>query len=242
MKEEIINNTKIKEEIFKKIESGELSMKPKLFFYFKIGVLLLSIFTALVVSSFLISYMLYSLRIGGQLYLLSYGSKGIYEFFMIFPWFVLVLDILLLFLIDWLIKSFRFGYNSPIIYLFLGTFMLITILGSLINFTIFNKAMMFRAEYNSLPIVSNYYNGIRRSHSKQGTFRGIVKSIEGNTFVLMHDDYDDDSIDDQVTVIMPEGLNLGKLIVEGDNVFLAGEIGTTSIVRAYGLTKIDKLD
>lgn len=239
---ETYNSIDVKSKVLEKIESGQVKMTPKLYFYFKIAVALAMIFSALLLSSFLISYIIYSLRIGGRIYLLSYGARGIYEFFMIFPWFVLVIDILILFFIDWLMKGFSFGYKSSIIFLFLGTFVLITVLGSLINFTIFNRAMMFRAEYNNLPVLSSYYDGIRRSHSRSGVFRGFIKSVGEGSFILVHDDYDDDTIDGQIMVILPPNSNISGIIKVGDEVFVAGDISTTSQIWAYGVSKITKLD
>lgn len=234
----IKSNIDIKDAVFKKIECGEVSMRPKSFFYFKIALLLGSILFALIISSFLISYIIFSIRAGGQIYLLGYGTRGIYEFFMIFPWVILVIDIALLFFIDWQLKNFRFGYNSPIIYLFLGTFVVMTILGSLINFTSFHRGMMYRAENRKLPIAGELYGGLRRSHSSSGLFRGLVQSVEGNIITIIHNDYDSDLDDGLVRVIAPSGIDLSSMIKIGDEVFVAGDATTSSQIRAYGITKI----
>ncbi|MFZ2522260.1 MAG: hypothetical protein WAX44_00230 [Minisyncoccia bacterium] len=233
---------KMKDEVLKKIESGQVSMKPKSFFYFKVILLFLLIFIGLVVSSVLISYILYSIKISGQLNLFSFGTRGIYEFILIFPWLVLILDIFVLMFVDWLIKSFRLGYNSPIIYLFLGTFMLMTLLGSLVNLTSFNRALMYKAETQNLPLVNNYYGSIRRSHSSRGIYRGVVESVKGNTFVLLHTDYDGDSSYGPIVIEISEELSQKSLIKVGDEVFVAGNVSTTSQVKAYGISKIVKLD
>ncbi len=242
MNEQTINNLKIKEEVLKKIESGEVNMRPKSFFYLKVILFFLTLFIGLVVSSVLISYILYSLRISGQLNLFSFGAKGIYEFIMIFPWLVLILDVFVLLCVDWQLKSFRFGYNSPIIYLFLGSFMLMTIFGSLVNFTSFNKAIMFKAEVENLPVIKNYYGSIRRSHSSRGIFRGVVESVKDNTFVLLHTDYDGGNSYGSIVIEISEELSKKSLIKAGDEVFVAGSISTTSQVKAYGVSKIIKLD
>jgi hypothetical protein len=234
----------IKNEVLKKIETGQIYMKPKSFYYFKIILLILSAFFGLIISALLLSYIFYSIRIGGYLYLLGFGTRGVYEFIMVFPWLLLVLDVVILIFVDWLIKSFKFGYNSPVIYLFLGTFMLMTIFGSLINFTSFNRAMMYRAEVKKdLPVGGSYYGSIRRSKSSEGIFRGVIQSVgPDNSIVLMHSDFDGDNTYSPLMVFLPEALK-GKLLLEiGDEVFIAGEISTTSQVKAYGISKIYDID
>lgn len=239
MKEQnIIQNSDLKNAVFKKIDCGEVSMRPKSYFYFKIALTIFVIFVTLIISALLLSYMLFSLREGGHIYLLGFGIKGFYEFFMLFPWVILVIDIALLMFLDWLLKGFRFGYNSPIIYLFLGTFVFITLFSSLINYTSFHRSIMYRAEDRRLPIASGFYDGLRQSHSKYGIFRGVVSSIEGNTFTIMHYDYDYPSNGTLVKVIAPNGVKVANLLKVGDQVFVGGEATTSSQIKAYGVNKL----
>ena len=236
--ENITQNNNLKEKIFQKIKAGEVTMTSKYYFYCKVALLVFVIFITLLISAFLISYIMFSLRTGGHLFLLGFGSKGLYEFFIIFPWLILLVDIALLLFLDWLLKSFRFGYNSPIIYLFLGSFVVITSLGTLLTFTPLHKSMMRRAEDKGLPMMGGYYGQVRRSHSEQGIFRGTVVSIEGNTLLLGPNPYDKDPhMNRQITVVGPEGMDLSTILNIGDEVFVAGN-ATNSQIWAYGVHKL----
>lgn len=235
--ENIKQNMDIKNAVFEKIESGEVSMRSKNFFLFKVILLIFTVIVALIVSSLLVSYILFSITVGGHINLLGYGAKGIYEFFMVFPWIIFLVDVALLLFIDWQLKSFRFGYNSPVIYLFLGTFMIITIFGSLINFTSFHMGMMRRAEDRRLPVAGSLYSGLRRSHSSYGIYRGTVEAVDGNVITLLHNDDDSDLDDGLIRVVAPAGINLSNMVKVGDDVFVAGDATTSSQIQAYGITR-----
>jgi lysylphosphatidylglycerol synthetase-like protein (DUF2156 family) len=136
----------IKNQILEKIKSGEVNMKPKYYFILKLVALALTVFLTFILSTMLVSYVIFSIKISGQVFLLGFGAKGLYHFFIALPWFILFLDLVLIFFLDWLLKSFKFGYNSSVMFLFVVTLVSITVLASLINSTSFHRDMMIRAE------------------------------------------------------------------------------------------------
>jgi hypothetical protein len=141
----------IKNQILEKIKSGEVNMKPKYYFILKLVALALTVFLTFILSTMLVSYVIFSIKISGQVFLLGFGAKGLYHFFIALPWFILFLDLVLIFFLDWLLKSFKFGYNSSVMFLFVVTLVSITVLASLINSTSFHRDMMIRAEGRGLP-------------------------------------------------------------------------------------------
>ncbi|MBA3732775.1 hypothetical protein H0W91_00130 [Patescibacteria group bacterium] len=224
-------NNNLKDLVLRKIESGELSMKPKYYFVLKVSLLIFIAFVTFMLSALLVSYILFSLREGGQFFLIGFGTRGLYEFFMVFPWLLLGLDILLLLFLDWLLKSFRFGYNSPIIYLFSGSLLLITVLGSLINFTSFHDNMMRRAEGKNLPFAGGLYDGLRKSHD--GLFLGTIVAIEGNEFMITNSD-NDPRFSETIKVIATINADIQNRFSLGDKVFIAGDV-VNGAIHAYGV-------
>ncbi len=237
MNDETIKNN-IPGEVLAKIKAGEISMRPKNYFIFQLCLLIGVLFLIVVTSTFLISYILFSLKAGGQLFLLSFGTRGLYQFLTAFPWFLLCINALLLLFLDWLLKSFRFGYNSPIIYLFLATLFISTFLGWLINFTSVHSALMHRAEDKHLPFGGGFYSGLGKSHSNKGMFQGEVVAIEGKNFFLRHDDYDINGGIHVMKVSLGADIDISGLEV-GDEVFVAGDLVNNEII-AYGLHKLPK--
>ncbi len=220
----------IKGEVLKKIISGEVAMKPKYYFVLKLCLLVLLVALVFLSSIFLLSYIIFNVRIGGEVFLLGFGKQGLYHFIVAFPWIMLILTTILLLTLDWLLKSFRFGYESPILYLFLFTLVIMTLLGSVINFTSFHKGLMQQAERSKLPFGGGFYDGLRKSHEDRGIFRGEVMSVEEKGFNMKHRD------EHIIRVITPLNMNL-SVLNEGDNVFVAGEL-INGEIRAYGVRKL----
>ena len=230
-----INN--LRDNVFKKIEAGEVSMKPKSYFLLKVAVLIFVVFVTFVISVFLISYILFSVQAAGHMFLLGFGTRGLYEFIVIFPWFLLLVDAFLLLFLDFLLKRFRFGYHSPIIYLFLVTLGIITVFGSIVYRTPLHKDLMYEAEGNHLPFARGMYDGLRKSHRKVGIFRGEIASTSGNIFTIKYDDYDTPGEDEPLEIVAPPGVEVGVLLHVGDKVFVAGDV-VDGQFRAYGVHKL----
>lgn len=229
----------IKEVILGKIQSGEIQMTSKSYFMLRLCLMASVIFLIFIASTFLLSYILFSINAGGYVYLLGFGMKGFYHFLVALPWLLLLIITGLLILLDRLLKSFEFGYKSPILYLFMATLTIITVFGLLVNSTSFHGSMMRRAEekYPELaPGFNGLYGDIRKSHKKTGVFRGTVYSISTSSFQITYESNDIES--GQVKrVYVPEGVNIGSIIGVGDSVFIAGKASGEEIM-AYGLHKL----
>jgi magnesium-transporting ATPase (P-type) len=120
----------ITQEIMKKIDQGEIKMKPK--WYFILG----SIFTfmgligTVIVSTFSVGLIKFSLR--------SHGPIAQYKFDQImtsFPWWTLVLSILGLVLGIWLIRHYDFSYKIKPWLIIIGFILAIIIGGYIIDMT-----------------------------------------------------------------------------------------------------------
>lgn len=239
MKEENIQQNSIKDEILQKIKSGQVSMRPKYYFVIKLVALAITIFITFLLSSFIVSYVIFSIKTSGQTSLLDFGPRGLYHFILALPWFVLVADILLITFIDWLLKSFRFGYNSSALFLLVVTMVSITVLATIINYTSFHKILLNKAENRHLPIAGGLYMGMRMSHGNSGMFRGEIVSIEStSTFYIKHTDYDGDDTGQVIEIFTPTNSDVFTLFLQpGDEVFVAGD-KIPGGIRAYGIRKL----
>ncbi|MFZ2621336.1 MAG: hypothetical protein WAX85_00015 [Minisyncoccia bacterium] len=238
MNETKTENNSLKEKILKKIEAGEVSMKPKTIFIIKTVLIASVICLIFLVTVVLVSYMTFSIQTGGRMFLLGFGKRGLIQFLLMFPWILLTINAVLLIILDLLLKHFKFGYNRPLIYIFLTTLVVITILGSVINYTPFHRNLLRRAEEKHLPVFGSFYSGLRKSHRENGIFRGIVTSVGTSTFTFKHNDYDRDVDDTELKVFVPADVNIGTTINVGDQVFIAGDLKKEGIY-AYGIKKLD---
>lgn len=231
-------DNKIKEEVLKKIQEGDVKMKPKSVFVIKAGILVLVSFFVFVFCVMLVSYLIFSLGLGGHLYLITFGKRGLLSFIMVLPWYLLVFSALSLIILDYLIRRFRFGYHSPVIYLFIGTLFTVTLLGTFVNFTSLHRELMKIARNRPIPLFGNLYGEMQRSRIDLGVFRGQILSTSSGYIVIKHNDSDFDEDFGELRVRIPDGQDI-TIFSLGDRVIIAGDlIGTSTEIRAYGLHKV----
>ena len=104
----------IKSHVLQQIQAGKISMKPKFHHLLKIISLVVVACFTLLISSFLVSFIVFSIVESGKLFLLGFGARGFLIFFFLFPWSLLVIEIAFIILLEWLIKKFKFGYRSSL--------------------------------------------------------------------------------------------------------------------------------
>jgi len=231
-------NDKIQEHVLEKIRSSEVRMRPKFYFSFKIVLLCIVLLGILVISSFLFSFIIFTIRISGHLFLLGFGEKGFQAFFLLFPWKFLFLDLILILVLEWIVKQFRLGYRSPLAYLLCGIFFLTVIFGTLIDLAHVHEALLHKADQRGLPVMGDYYEHLRRPPPDQGVVSGFVEEASGTSFSI-------ESAGMYGTstmiwkVILPPGVTILGL-TKGDEVLVAGDLDG-NMIRAYGIKKIEKI-
>ncbi len=233
-----MNKTHLKQQIqngvLEKIRDGKVHMRPRIYFVARFALTILIAVFALVISAFVISFVFFSVHESGEQFLLGFGSKGILTFLLLFPWMSLLLDLVTLFVLEWLLQGFRFAYRISLLTIFLGIFACSTVLGILVNLTPFHGVLLNQADQGALPIIGEMYESIRDSHASQGIFRGSIRSMQGNKIVLVHDDYDHDGDDGVHTIILPS--NYPPLKV-GDRVYVFGA-PIDGVIQARGIQKL----
>ncbi len=233
----------IKNNVLEKIRTGEIRMTSKRYFTLKVLFLGLVLLLVLIISSFLVSYILFSINESRELALFGFGAKGILVFFLLFPWSIFALDIALIIILEWLFRKFKFGYRSPLMYLVAGTVIIVIAIGYLLTFTPFHRALMTRSEHNNVPVIGGYYNHLRRPTQDSGVFKGTIISINNNIFMIQDDGDSDDNATNTPTlmIVAPPGTAISSILMVGDHVFVAGTLQNGQ-VHAYGVTKVPKDD
>ncbi len=252
------------EELLKKIKEGQISMRPKVFFTLKVALLCLVALFILLISAFIISFIFFGLVISGRMLLLGFGFRGILLFILAFPWLLFAIDILLMASLDWLLKKFTFGYRSPLLYLVVGSSVIVIAAGCLITTTSIHRDILHREERKNPmplfgPMLGGFYHGLRTPPKNQGVFRGNVISTTTDGFILSDEKSDNDSDfgiasttdigiatgtdfkplsgSQDLRVVLPPEIQTAGFIQIGDRVFIAGDIVGNEI-HAFGITKV----
>jgi hypothetical protein len=230
----------LQQKILEKIRSGEVSMRPRAYFMLKMALLALVAAAIVLVSVFILNFILFSIRASSQDALLGFGPRGLVAFLAFFPWPLLILDGLLIAGAQWLLREFKFGYKLPVVYVIAGL-LVATVAAAFVldRGTGLNDALLDRYDHDELhgPF-GDLYGNARRLPPGQGMCRCVITEVNGNTLTVK-----DLRTDAALTVIVPSddphatssGLSVG------DVVFIAGDgdkDGDDMVIRAFGIRKI----
>lgn len=232
--------TDIAKNVIAKIDAKELTMRSRGYFVLRGVVLVLLAFAVLAISVFICNFILFSLRINEHETLLNFGGRGVIAFLSFFPWGLLALDVILIVLLEYLLRRFRFGYRSPVLYLLIGLLVLTVSVGLFVDrATDVNDRLMRRAHQHTLPAPFNdYYDHARQPIPEgSGVCRCVITSIDGDTIIVYNEDVGSSSIL-SITLSDDEHETVTALRV-GDTIMIAGDESDRSI-HAYGIRKLQR--
>lgn len=139
----------ISEKILEKIKFGQIKMRPRLYFVFKLVLLIFGVLLALGLALFLTSFFFFTLRMGG----IWFDLRG--------PWSVLLFVLVLVILLEILLSRFKFAYQRPLIYSLLGLLLLLVLFGWGLDRTDMHSRMMRQTERGRYPWMGRFYRGYR---------------------------------------------------------------------------------
>ncbi len=217
-KDNIIQN------VLEKIQNNELSVTPKAYFTIKlVGVILLLLLIG-IIGVFLSSFIFFSMEVGDHTSLMGFGPTGFQVFLKLFPWYLFIIEICLICLLEYFLRSFKFGYKIPILYLLLGLIVVMCIGGALINLTSIHPRLLKNSNQNRLPspIDRLYKNAQKPLPLGSGILRGVVSEVRGDEVVVEIDDTKGAIYSSSTIIFSKEAIN--KKFKIGDSVFIRGEI------------------
>ena len=214
------------EQILERIEKNELTLKPKNYFRLKFVALLLVVSALIVATLFLLSFILFSLRAGGHLKLAGFGPSGWWVFLMFFPWKLAFIEIALILLLEHLLRSFKFGYKVPVLYLLLGVLVLLALCAIAIDETPLHKSLLGEADKHHLPTpFENLYEDARRPPpQKFGIFRGVITTVASSSYIIAVDNPRGIGTTTLFKVIIASSSDRAYGPRVGERVFIRGEI------------------
>lgn len=224
----------ITNEVLDKIKTGEVKMKSKAYFFLRVGLLMLS---ALVLSFFvicLISFIIFSLRSSGALFLPSFGYLGIRILFKSLPWFLILTAAALIILLEIFTKRFTFVYRRPIIYSLLAIIIIVILGGLIIDKTSFHSGFFLLSREGRLPLVGPIYRDFGAPKFNNVHY-GIVSELIDNGFVI------ETPRGEKITIIVNSKtrLPIGTDVQKGDIVVVLGE-RNGDMVEATDIHKTEK--
>jgi len=223
--------------LLERIQSNDLAPRSRTYFRLRFAAFVLVALVALVVTVFLSSFILFSLRASGDASLIGLGPRGWQVFLALFPWNLFMLDVILILIVEQLMRTFRFGYRVPVLYLFLGVACLMLVCGIAVNETSFHTRLLVAADHHGLPVpFTGFYENARQAlPSGYGIYRGTVTGMNGTGTLMVSLDTEGTGGQQTgnvgsmlVTVILPS--TGGTLpVMSGDRVFIMGMLSQGQI-------------
>lgn len=230
----------IREDVLAKIKKEQISMHSNTYFVLQMIALAAVAIAVLTISVFLCNFIFFAIHESGSDEFLGFGNRGILFFLQAFPWWLFVIDIALIMLLEWLLRKFRFGYKAPILYLLLAIVVVTFSAGYTVEHaTIFNSFLRDRAHEHRLPSpLNDIYEHAERpfSGARGGACRCTVTAVEGS--IIYANDVDIGTTTSLVITVPPGNPHATTTgISVGDVIFVAGDRDGNTI-EAFGINKL----
>lgn len=221
---------KIAERILEKIRCNEITATPKTYFRLKLLALVCVALSVFIVSILLFSFIFFSLRASGQAGLIGFGASGVAVFLLLFPWKLFFVDLFLILILGYLCRSFRFGYQRPVIRSIAAITVVMILLGLILDLvTPFHHMLLHEADRNALPFFGDMYEQVRRPPpppSGHDIYRGVISGMDANTLAVsieIDEDNAPSASTTLVTVYLPQSDATTSFMV-GDRIFISGSL------------------
>ncbi len=231
------NNTNqhnsIKDQILQKISSQELSMRPKSSFIWKVAIVTFLAVIVFIISVFICNFILFHIIESGRGTLLEFGPRGYLVFLKFFPWTLVFIDIALIISLQYLLKTFEFGYKRPGIYMAAGLIVVVLASGLIVSLsTPLNKEIERQSQMGHLPRpVGDFYNEARRPPGEKGICECLVLAVTDTTVTVQDIHLTSRApITIELPPELPHDFEIGSII------FVAGDIQNGHI-RPFGIHK-----
>ena len=232
-KEQTTETESMETRVLDRIRTEDLSVHSKAYFYGRVAFAVVVSCVVFCVSAFLFDYILYILAASGRSLLLGFGPHGLLFFFEAFPWWVLVGDVVFIFLLERMLRQFKFAYRSPTLYIVGGLIVVSALAGFGLSYvTDFGRYIPADGNMQAAPVGALFNNARRAPLPDRGVCRCTITAVgDGQLSVI-----DTENADLALTVILPandphvhsDGLQIG------DKVFIAGTLQGATLY-AFGL-------
>ena len=215
------NNEKlISQNVVSKIETGELKMRPKVYFVIKtiliVGLLALAFLLALYFGSLII----FILRINDILLFHGMGFQVIRNIFLSFPWYLVFLVFGLVILVEAAAKRFNFVYRKPLIVSLLIILVLVFLSSLLIEKSSLHHSFFRLAEQERLPLAGRMYRDLGNLEIENVYFGRILEKKD-NLWIMELDSGKEVGL--KITE-KTRGKRIFTEIEEGNKVIVIGEL------------------
>lgn len=226
------NGKLIRQKVMDAIASGRVVMRPRWQFVLSAVLAITGSAILLLALLFLASFILFTLRHTGLVFVPVFGSRGWYELLISLPWVLVLLLLFFIAVLEILVRRYSFAYRQPLLYSAFGIMLVALIGGVLIDRTPLHAGLFRYVEEGQIPLAERFYHRFE-SQRFQNVHLGTVLELTDDGFKI-HDSLGDDL---HIVVTPQTRLPLGFDFAEGDTVLVFGERDDDT-VAALGVREI----
>ncbi len=152
----------IQERVLEAIKTGEVAMRPRWHFVLKTLLMTFGVIIVLLALLYFASLIIFGLRETGIILTPSFGFRGIFIFLKSLPWLLVILLLVFIIILEILVRHYSFAYRRPLLYSALAIVLLVCVGGWVITRTPFHGVIMKYTEQKKIPVVSPFYEKVRR--------------------------------------------------------------------------------
>jgi hypothetical protein len=219
-------------EILSKIKQGNIKMRPKWYFILHGSLILIGGVLLGMALLYLGSFILFTLRRTGVLFAPGFGFQGWYIFLISLPWFLIVLSLIFVVILELLVRHYAFAYRRPLLYSLLGILVFVLFGGFIVNQTSLHRDLMRSADRDDLPFAGQMYRAYGRPRLNQ-VHAGVVTELTREGCAMQ------DLRGEMLSVLIsPQTrMQIGVPLIIGDHIVVIGERFDDTI-RALGIRKV----
>jgi len=173
----------IEKQLIEKIKSGDIKMKSRAYFVGRLvllGLFLVSLFLFII---YLASFTIFSLRTSGAWFLPEFGFAGLRILLGSFPWVLVLLSAVLIFLLEFFAEHFAFVYRRPMMVSLCGVIVAVLIGSFLVGATPLHAMLFASAQDSRLPVLGDFYNRYGAPPIKN-LYHGLVSELDEDGFKI----------------------------------------------------------
>lgn len=208
----------ITDQVVEAIKEGQIKVRPKWQMLAKGGLLVLVCVALVLLLFYLESFIIFSLRHTGVIFLPAFGPRGWLLFMLYLPWLLILLSLILVLVLEVLLRRYSLTYHRPLLYSLLAILVSAGFIGYLI--APYHQPLYRVARDNRLPVAGPFYRDLdRRDFS--GIRRGVMVNVSGTSFVIRSWDGATTSVIIGNTADLP----VKECCHQGDELFFFGNEG-----------------
>jgi len=214
-----LNKDNFQEKVLERIRSSKIKMRSRYYFLARTLLCVVAVIMVLSAVVYLVSFVLFVLKVQGVWYLPNFGLSGLYRFLMSFPWLLAGIVLIFVLLLELFIKKVKLVYRKPLLYSVLGVTLLSLVAGFFLAEAPFHRLIFEKAREDEFPIVGPMYRGYGHRRFSD-MYHGQVVELTGDSLKV-------NTIrgEDIIVNITPQTRTFDfEDIGIGDNVVVVGEL------------------